>query len=87
MVKRGSNLPLLTLMTTIINRYSGLPPSDRFPANLPFRTSKKYSQAGISGELRRQSVPFLWCCVMGMSDIELDNDPIVKVALQLEVVN
>lgn len=86
-IRSSNNLPLTRLMTIVNNRFSDLPPSARLASHRPFRTSKQETQAGLSGKIRRDSVPFLWLCLLGVSTNYPDDDKLVQCALQLNAVN
>lgn len=86
-IQRDRPLPLTRLISILNNRYNDLPPSARLTKFLPFRNNKDDSQAGISGKMRRQSAPFLWVCLMGISQKAPDEDPLLQCALQLDVMN
>ena len=86
-IRRISDLPVSRAISIANNRYSALPPSARLSAHQPFRYADKDSQAGISAKIRRYSVPFLWICVIGLSSLPPDDDPLVQCALKLNVVN
>lgn len=82
-----SSLPLSRVMGIANLRYSTLPFSARLSSHHPFRCNQHDSQADITGKIRRESVPFLWVCEMGPSNLPPDDDSMVQFALQLDVVN
>lgn len=86
-LQRASSLPLSRLMSIAKDRYFSLPYSAGLFLHRPFRSTQQDSQAGISGNIRRESVPFLWVCIMGLADFIPDPDPLLQCALRLDVVN
>lgn len=74
-------------MVILNDRIFPLPSSAWIPSRASFRTSAQDTQAGISGNIRHQCAPFLWCCVMGVSFHTPDADPLLQTALQLDSVN
>lgn len=85
--KHNNQLPLTRLIAILNDRYVDLPPSARLPGLRPFRLNSDDVQAGMSGKVRRLSAPFLWVCVMGVSDKDPDEDDVLQCALQLDRVN
>lgn len=85
--KHNNQLPLTRLISILNDRYTDIPPSARLPHLRPFRLKIDDVQAGMSGKIRRLSAPFLWVCVMGVSDKNPDEDDLLQCALNLDKVN
>lgn len=71
-IRRHCYLPPERIMTIVNYRYNGLPQSARLVYHRPFRTTQDESRDGISAKIRRQSAPFLWCCLMKVSDLSIN---------------
>lgn len=80
-LQRTSRLPFSRIIYTANNRSDKLPRSARLSSHHPFGATTAESQAGISSKIRRQSVPFLWICLMGLSDQPTDSDGLVQNAV------
>lgn len=87
LLHRASTLHLSRMMAISNARYSCLPQSALLSSHPPFLSNQQDSQAGISGKIRRQSVAFLWVCVMGLADINPEDDILLQCALRLDFVN
>lgn len=87
LLQKASRSSLTRTMATANSRYRSLPPAARLSSHYPFKTTTSDSQAGMSGKIRRQSVPFLWVCIMGLAACTPDDDKILQLALHLDVVN
>lgn len=85
-LQEASSLPLSRIMSIANERFLSLPRSAHLSSHLPFQTTQQGSQAGISGKIRRESVPFLWVCLMGLSNCEPDSDRLMQCALQLDYI-
>lgn len=85
-LKRKSNLPLTKLVTLVNEWFVGIPPGAHLPSYHPYYTTKDDSQAGMSGKMRRQTAPFLWCFRMGITYTAPDEDRIVQCGLVLDIV-
>lgn len=83
---KTSQLPLSRTMSIVNLRFSTLPPSCRLSSHRPFRMSQHESQAGITGKIRRLSLPFIWVCLMGIPAGPPDEDRLLQCALQLDFV-
>lgn len=66
-IRNSCSLQLTRAMALINYFYSALRASDRLSTHRPFQTILDESQAGISGQIRRESAPFLWACIMGIA--------------------
>lgn len=73
-IQQHNQLPLTLLVSILNERYAVIPPSARLPYLLPFRLKSDDLHAGMSGKIRRLSAPFLWLCVLGVSDKDPDED-------------
>ena len=49
-----------------------------------FHPGGNAQQAGMTGLVRRQSLPFMWVCLMGVCDDEPDEDPVLQCVLRLD---
>lgn len=85
-IQRHCNLPLSRLMAIFNSRKLALTPQARLSSHLSFRTNHKDAQAGLYGKIRRQTVTFLLCVLMGVSDQQPD-DNVVQCALHLYFIN
>lgn len=85
-IRRQISLPMGRLMAIINNGFLGLLPS-RLGYHRSYRTSSDERQAGISGKFWGQSTPFLWCCLVLISDCKPDNDCPLKCAVQPDSIN
>lgn len=76
-LSRTSSPPLSGLMGIANKRFSTLLPAARLSSHLPFQFTQHDIQAGITGKIRRHSVPFFWVSVMGFSHAAppSDDDP------------
>lgn len=83
---RMSTQPLASIIETANSRYYSLPSSARLCSHRSFRLNASDSQACISAKIRRQSVPFLWFGIMGLTDRLPDDEDLVQTALHLDVV-
>lgn len=86
-LKRKSNVPLTKLITLVNERLDGIPPGAQLPSRRPFLASKDCAQAGVSAKMRRQTAPFLWCCLMGVTDTAPNEDLLLQCGLVLDVAN
>lgn len=69
------------------NSNISLPQSARLSSHNPFRSLNTDNQAGISGKIRRKSVPFLCVFAMGLADKNPDYYVIFQCSLRSEVAN
>lgn len=81
------NLPLYWLMAVINGRYLSLPPEALLSSQTPFRNHQQDNYAGLFGKIRRQTVLFLPCVMIGVSDCHRDENYLVQRALQLGILN
>lgn len=58
-LRHYSSLLLTKLMFTVNENFVGIPSGAPFPSDRPFRTSKEYNQAVLSGKMRRHTAPLL----------------------------
>lgn len=86
-LRHHSSLSLTKLIFAVNDRFVGIPPFARLPSYKPFKNSKYDSQSGLSGKMLRQTAPFLWFCLVSITDKPTDDDPIVPCALKLDGVN
>lgn len=86
-IQKHSNLPLSRLMAVLNDRYMSLPAQARLSTHRPFRSTQDDSQAGLSAKIRRQSAPFIWCVLMGVSSLSPDDDELLQCAFLLSTVN
>lgn len=68
-------------------RFVTLPYSARLFSNKQFRSTDQDIQAGISGKISCESVPFLWVCLMGLSDSQPNEAPLLQLELRMHVIN
>lgn len=87
MLQNSSNLALSRSMCIGNDRFSALTPSARPSAYRPFRSNIQDSQAGMSGKRGRNSVPFLWLCIIGLSSVPPIEDPLLLCAVRLNRIN
>lgn len=77
----------LSRTIAISDRYLSLRASARLTSHVPFWATPKDSQADISGKIRRQTAPLLWCSHMCVTNYSPDNDPVLQTALELDAIN
>lgn len=80
-------LSLARLMATMNDRYIALPAQSHLSRHTSYCTSTNYSQAGLSGKYRSLSEPFLWCTLIGVSDVDPDSDPLLQCPFKLYCVS
>lgn len=83
-LSRISSSSLSRLMGTANLRHKTLPCATRQTSHNPFRCNPQ--DASITGKIRRESVPYLWVCLMDLSDLP-PTMVLVQFALTLDVVN
>lgn len=58
-IQQNNPLPLSLLIVLLNKRYMSVPPQARLSSHLSFRTTHNDAEAGVSGNIRRESNPFL----------------------------
>lgn len=83
-IQNNSGHKMSRLMSTVNQRYLDLTSKNVLSCHRPFRSSQDDSQAGISGQIRRKTSPFLWVILIAVSDQRPDNDMLLKCHLKLD---
>lgn len=86
-LQHRSSQPLSRLSNSANTGLIQLPPCALLCLYHPFRANASDGQVCISVKLRREYVPFLRACLLGLLDVSPDDDDLVQTALALDVVN
>ena len=71
-----------TLIRIVNQRFVDIPAGSSVPRRSIFLMKKSDVQAGMTGKIRRQSLPFLWVVLMGMNPSrDPDDDSLIQCAL------
>lgn len=81
------SLPLSRVMLIANLRSCSLSPATRLSSHHPILYSQHGSQFGITGKIRRDSVPFLCVCLMVLSALPPDQEFMLQCSLRLNFIN
>lgn len=68
-------------------RMSDLPRSSKLWKMKLFRSVLDERMSGVTGQIRRDSCPFLWVCTMGIEEVQPDEDGMVQSCLLINEIN
>lgn len=75
------------VISTMNQRMLDVPRAARLGKFAPFRNTSNEKHAGMTGKVRREMLPFLWYCVMGVApNVVPDKDPVLKMCLLWDAV-
>ena len=80
------DLPTSRLIGLLNDRYIQLAGKYGLRKMRIFRQSPNARQAGMTGLVRRQSLPFMWVCLMGVTHAVPDEDPVLRCIMELDTV-
>ena len=82
-ISTRQHLPCARFIGLLNDRYMDLASRNGLRRVRIFRENATTKQAGMTGLIRRQSLPFLWLCVIGLTDPDPDNDMVLQCLLKL----
>lgn len=79
---------LLSPVRAIANtRFWTLSPDTSLFSYTPLYCYQQFNQEGITGKICRESTPFWWICLMGLSCAAHDDEQLLQSALCLDFIN